>query len=175
MADDIQLRTCRPGDEDALALVGQATFLETFAGVLAGQDIVSHCAASHAVDLYRSWLIDTEYRLWLAEVRPGSAPVGFMVTAPARLPLPDVSARDMEIKRIYILGRFRGGGLGRRMLAEAAAEARARSAERLLLGVHAGNVAAIGFYERMGFRRLGTRKFDVGGRHYDDDIMGLSL
>ena len=30
----ITIRPCVPGDEAALALVGQATFLETYAGVL---------------------------------------------------------------------------------------------------------------------------------------------
>jgi len=40
---EIALRRCVPGDEEALALVGAATFLETFAGLLAGPDILAHC------------------------------------------------------------------------------------------------------------------------------------
>ncbi|HEX7731960.1 MAG TPA: GNAT family N-acetyltransferase [Rhodanobacter sp.] len=175
MATDIQVRTCAPGDESALALIGQATFLETFAGVLAGRDIISHCIKAHSVELYRGWLASADRRLWLAEVSPGSAPIGFMATGPAELPLPDASMKDLEIKRIYILGKFQGGGLGKELVMEAVADARARKAERLLLGVYAHNDAAIGFYARMGFRKLGTRKFSVGGRYYDDIIMGLSL
>jgi ribosomal protein S18 acetylase RimI-like enzyme len=50
-----------------------------------------------------------------------------------------------------------------------------RHARRLLLGVYAGNATAIGFYQHLGFRKLGTRKFTVGGKNYDDDIMGMSL
>jgi ribosomal protein S18 acetylase RimI-like enzyme len=53
--------------------------------------------------------------------------------------------------------------------------ARRRNASRLLLGVYAGNAAAIGFYERVGFGKLGSRQFDVGGRSYDDNIMGMPL
>jgi ribosomal protein S18 acetylase RimI-like enzyme len=175
MAIDIQVRACSLGDEDALALIGQATFLETFAGVLAGQDIISHCTKAHSSDLYRSWLTSTGYKLWLAGIHPGHAPVGFMVTAPAQLPLLDISVRDREIKRIYILGKFQGGGLGKRLIAEAIADSRARKAERLLLGVYAHNDDAISFYARMGFHKLGTRKFNVGGEDYSDNIMGLSL
>lgn len=175
MTTEIQVRACSSGDEDALALVGQATFLETFAGLLAGRDIVSHCAKAHSADIYRSWLANNDYRLWLAETRAGGAPVGLMVTAPAELPLPDVSARDLEIKRIYILGKFQGEGLGKTLAAEAINDARAREAERLLLGVYAHNDAAIGFYMRLGFQTLGTRKFNVGGQDYDDNIMGLLL
>lgn len=36
MQVDVSIRRARAGDEEALALVGQATFLETFAGVLDG-------------------------------------------------------------------------------------------------------------------------------------------
>jgi ribosomal protein S18 acetylase RimI-like enzyme len=175
MITEIQIRPCSPGDEHALALVGQATFLETFAGLLAGPDIVAHCATAHAVEWYRHGLADPEAKLWLVETGQGRAPVGFMVVAPARLPLPDLSPRDREIKRIYMLGKFQGGGTGKKLVAEALAHARARHAARLLLGVYAGNAAAIGFYERMGFGKLGSRQFDVGGQSYDDNIMGMSV
>lgn len=39
----VTIRPCVAGDEAALALVGQATFLETYAGVLPAGDILSHC------------------------------------------------------------------------------------------------------------------------------------
>jgi len=175
MAPNIQLRPCTLGDEGALSLIGQATFLETFAGVLGGQDILSHCAAAHGTQTYGAWLSDPNYKLWLAEIDPGSAPVGFMVIAPAQLPLPDISERDLEIKRIYLLHPFQGSGLGKRMVTAAKEHARASAADRLLLGVYANNETAIGFYQRAGFRQLGSRKFNVGGRDYDDHIMGLSL
>lgn len=174
MAAQTDLRKCTAGDEAALALVGQATFLETFAGILGGKDIVAHCANAHAAGLYRDWLADPDYALWLVESHPGGAPVGYMVVAPPQLPLPD-TAGDLELKRIYLLGRFQGGGLGKRLIAAAIAHSVAAGARRLLLGVYAQNQAAIGFYERAGFSNLGVRKFNVGGKDYDDNIMGLSL
>lgn len=174
MVADTNLRPCVPGDEAALALVGQATFLETFAGILDGKDIVAHCAQAHAAGVYRAWLADSRYALWLAESSPGNAPVGFMVVAPPQLPLPD-TAGDLELKRIYLLGKFQGGGLGKRMVAAAVAHSIAAGARRLLLGVYAHNQPAIAFYERAGFGKVGTRKFNVGGKDYDDDIMGMSL
>jgi diamine N-acetyltransferase len=174
MAADTNFRPCVPGDEASLALVGQATFLETFAGILAGKDIVAHCAQAHSAEMYRAWLADPNYALWLVESSPGNAPVGFMVVAPPQLPLSD-TAGDLELKRIYLLGKFQGGGLGKRLVAAAVAHSIAAGAKRLLLGVYAHNQPAIEFYERAGFRKLGTRKFDVGGKEYDDNIMGMSL
>ncbi len=171
---DIAIRRCVPGDEAALSLVGQATFLETFAGVLGGADIVGHCAEAHSPALYRQWLADPCNALWLVEAAPGGAPVGYMVVAPPQLPVPDTDG-DREIKRIYLLGKFRGGGLGRRLLEQAVADAQAAGARRLLLGVYAGNAAAIAFYRRMGFDRIGERRFDIGGREYDDRILAMPL
>ncbi len=175
MATEIRIRLCSLGDEDSLALVGQATFLETFAGHLGGRDIISHCSTAHSSERYSSWLGDPTYRIWLVETDPGSAPIGFMVVAPAQLPLPDVSVQDLEIKRIYVLSKFQGGGTGKVLVAEALQYSRTWNASRLLLGVYAGNDSAIGFYEHVGFRKLGTRKFNIGGHNYDDNIMGMSL
>ena len=174
MGTDIQLRRCGPGDEAALALVGQATFLETFAGILGGNEIVAHCAKAHTVELYRAWLADPGHALWLAEISPGNAPIGYMVIAPPQLPLPDTSG-DMELKRIYLLSKFQGGGIGKRLVAAAITHSASALAKRLLLGVYAHNHSAIAFYERAGFGKLGSRKFNVGGKDYDDNIMGMSL
>jgi ribosomal protein S18 acetylase RimI-like enzyme len=169
------IRRCAPGDEAALALVGQATFLQTFAGVLAGDAIVAHCADAHSPARYRAWLDDPDCALWLVEAEPGRAPVGYMVVAPADLPLPDPTPGDLEIKRIYLLDRWRGGGLGGQLVALAKAHAAERAARRLLLGVYAHNAAAIGFYQRAGFQALGARRFSVGGQDYDDTIMGVAI
>jgi diamine N-acetyltransferase len=175
MTSVIRIRRCGQGDERALALVGQATFLETFSGVLDGKDIIAHCDKAHNRDLYATWLKEPAYGLWLAETDPGDAPVGYMVISPADLPLPDLSSDDVELKRIYILGKCQGSGTGRRLVQEAVAHAQAISARRLLLGVYANNHSAIGFYERMGFKKVGTRTFNVGSRHYDDSIMAHDL
>lgn len=175
MSSEVSLRRCVAGDEAALALVGQATFLETFAGVLGGADILAHCAQAHAPGLYAQWLPAPGHALWLAEMAPGAAPVGYLVLAPAQLPLHDLEADDLEIKRIYLLDKLRGQGLGKRLITLAGEHARTVGARRLLLGVYAHNAAAMAFYTRMGFVQRGSRQFNVGGKDYDDIIFGLSL
>ena len=173
-AANISIRRAVSGDEEALALVGQATFLETFAGELDGAAIVEHCRHAHSAKQYADWLSDPRSAAWLAEVMPGNAPVGYLVLAPPHLPLADAS-RDLELKRIYLLGRYQGGGTGRRLLAQAVEHATGLGADRLLLGVYAGNATAVAFYRRQGFLDLTGRKFHVGGRPYDDIVMSLAL
>ncbi|HAT33560.1 MAG TPA: GNAT family N-acetyltransferase [Janthinobacterium sp.] len=172
---DIQIRACDGADADALALLGGATFLETFAGILDGADIAAHCARQHHAALYRDWLAQPAMRLWLAEAHPGAAPIGYLALAPAALPIAAPRAGDLEIKRIYLLHRFQGMRVGRRLMDAALAHARAAGATRLLLGVYAKNADALAFYGRCGFVEVGTRTFRVGNSDYDDLILGLDL
>jgi diamine N-acetyltransferase len=171
----ITIRRCGAGDEVALSIVGQASFLDTFAGILSGKDILGHCVRQHSSEKYAGWLRDGESAVWIAEVEPGHAPVGYLVLTKPDLPLPDISPDDAEVKRVYLLSRFRGAGLGRRLMLEAEAHARTRGVRRLLLGVYSGNNAAISFYERLGYKRVGERSFNVGDNIYHDFILAMSL
>ncbi len=165
--------TIRAAGEDdlaALSTVASATFVETFAGVLSGEAVVQHCIHANSVDAYRRHL-NAGARAWLAEVDPGKAPVGFaMMTAPD---LPTAGAGDIELKRIYVLSRFHGSGIGAALMAQAIAAA--DGFQRLLLGVYAGNARAIAFYAKNGFAPIATRQYDVGGTLYDDIVLARPL
>lgn len=169
------LRTAVPGDEHALALVGQATFLETFAGILEGADVVAHCRDQHAAARYAAGLRRRSATLGIAEVPPGGAPVGYFWLDAAQLPVADPRDTDVELKRIYVLSRFHGTGIGAGLLVAALAAARTRAAGRMLLGVYAGNERARAFYTRHGFRQVAERRFQVGHRSYDDAVLALEF
>lgn len=172
---EIVIRRAAPGEEQALALLGQATFLESFVDFIPGADLVTHCRDQHAPEKYAGWLVDPASAVWVAESAPGSAPLGYLVLTRPDLPLPDVTAADAEIKRVYVLHRFQGRRIGARLMAEAEREARGRRCRRLLLGVNAQNRPAISFYRGIGYERVGTRTFQVGGQRYDDLILGKPL
>lgn len=171
----ITIRKCAPGDEVALSIIGQATFLDTFAGILSGRDILGHCARQHSSEKYANWLDDPASAVWIAEIEPGQAPVGYLVLSKPDLPLPDISANDLEVKRLYLLSRFRGAGLGGRLMQEAESHARSLGIQRLVLGVYSRNTAAISFYEKLGYKPVGERAFTVGDNTYHDFILALSI
>ena len=56
-----------------------------------------------------------------------------------------------------------------------AAKAGARGHQRLLLGVKDDKRRAIAFYTKQGFRKIATRRFDVGGTLYDDVVLAREL
>jgi ribosomal protein S18 acetylase RimI-like enzyme len=168
-----RVRQAAAEDAERLALVGAATFLETFAGLLDGSAIVAHCAREHSADAYRRYL-GSGASAWLAESLPGDAPVGFALVGSSSLPGTEPDG-DLELKRIYSLSRFHGRGLGAALMRAALAHASERKARRLLLGVYAGNGRAIAFYRRQGFQPIADRRFRVGDRDYDDVVFARPL
>lgn len=175
MNSSITIRRAQPGDEIALSLVGQAAFLEAFAGVINGGDIVQHCLRQHSVEKYAHYLHDPASAVWIAEAAPGGAPVGYLVLTTPDLPVAPLDPRDLEIKRVYLLHRYQRGGIGAGLMEAARQHAHSLGTPRLLLGVYSKNDAAVGFYERIGYVKIGTRTFQVGASTYHDFIFALPV
>jgi len=158
---DWVLRRASPGDAAVVSLVASAAFLQTYAGVLPGTDIVAHCLLNNAPEKFAGWAADASSVVMLAEHPEGAAPVGYTVLTAPDFPIP-TGPSDIELKRIYTLAAAHGTGLGPALITRAIADARSLGRTRLLLGVHPGNARARRFYERHGFRVIGTRVFRVG-------------
>jgi ribosomal protein S18 acetylase RimI-like enzyme len=97
------------------------------------------------------------------------APVGYaMLTTPAH---PDLQQEgDLELKRIYLLGPWQGGGNGKALLDRVLSRANARGAKRVLLAVDESNARAVAFYERAGFVHVGETVFMVGQTPFRDMV-----
>lgn len=189
--EPVILRPATIDDAPALALVGAATFLEAFTWMLPGADIIAHCAKNHTADAYRSALAQPQTRITLAVTSTGGSPVGYaMLTAPD-LPTFDLHPGDIELKRIYLLSRFRSRhtapvldaarqpipnlSAGQALMSAAIADAQSMGCRRLLLGTNADNQRAISFYRRNHFTDAGTRSFQVGNQCCCDLIMARPL
>jgi len=170
-----RVRQATAADAEALSLVGSATFLETFANLHSAKDILAHCARNHSPEAYSRWLADARAAAWLVEAQPGDAPVGYAVLAPSDVPVPDPRPDDLELKRIYLLQPFQGGGWGRRLMDAAVEHARRLGSRRLLLGAWTVNGDALKFYARYGFTLAGARQFWIGDKECSDHLLALEL
>jgi len=170
-----RLKRATAADAAALSLVASACFLETFAGLLEGPDIVAHCAKANHLDAFRAWAQAAGSRVVVAEIASGGAPIGYSVLTTPELPAIETSSADIELRRIYTLSRAHGTGLGPALMAQALLDARAMGGERMLLGVYAGNERARAFYEKQGFIKVGERQYQVGATLCDDVIYALQL
>ena len=170
-----RLKRATAADAAALSLFASACFLETFAGLLEGPDIVAHCAKANHQDAFRDWTDAAGSRVVIAEIASGGAPIGYSVLTTPDLPAINIHPDDIELRRIYTLSRTHGTGLGPALMAQALLDARALGRQRVLLGVYAGNERARAFYEKQGFEKVGERQYQVGATLCDDMIYALQL
>lgn len=170
---DWRLRRAGEGDGARLSLVAGATFLEAFAGVLDGQDIVVHVREQSGPPAFLRYLAAGAIAT-LAEAVSGGAPVGYTLLTTPDLPVEPCDG-DIELKRIYVLAPLHGSGLGPALMARAIDDSRGAGHRRLLLGVYGGNARAQRFYAKQGFAVVGTRRFLVGATWHDDLIFARDL
>ena len=160
-------------DAMALSAVARATFLESFASVVPFEDIALRAETEDSPAGIAARL-QSGGVAWLARHAGTQVPVGFALNCAPELPEVAVRATDRELKRLYLLHRFHGTGTGAALLAAAVEEARQGGCGRLLLGVRAQN-PAVAWYGRRGFAEIGSRRFRVGNRYFDDLILALDL
>jgi ribosomal protein S18 acetylase RimI-like enzyme len=171
----VTLRVCTADDAATLALIGSATLLEAFAGVVPGDSLLAHSRKHHVPEAYVEYLARPETRAWLAEVEPGAAPVGYAILTAPVFPADLVQVGDLELRRVYVFSKFHGAGVGKDLMERAIAAAREQGAGRLLLGVHPYNHRALAFYRKTGFVQVGTRVFQVGASTFEDPVLALTL
>ena len=85
-----------------------------------------------------------------------SVPVGYFIGAE--------NLGEAELYRIAVIPEKRGKGFGKRLM-ERFFESCPKDTKRFFLEVRAGNTAALGLYERFGFKRIYVRK----GYYGDED------
>src|SRR5262249_13957365 len=144
----IAIRAAASADASRLALIGQATFLQSYAHMLHADDILAHCTNQHSAAFYAEQLANPAARFWLAEIEFGAAPIGYLMLDKPHLPN-ETGPDDIEIRRIYVLHRFHGEHVGARLVSAALDAARDMGRRRALLAVYHGNTPAIAFYRRM--------------------------
>jgi ribosomal protein S18 acetylase RimI-like enzyme len=167
---EFSTRVCKPGDELALSLVGQATILETYAGIADGDDLIKYASAEMSVAAFAESFADGGFRAWIAETSVGKCPVGYAVA------VSDETWKlfsSFELKRLYIFYRFHGSGLGKKLMQDVLSFAKGMKSDKMWLQVHEANHHAIDFYKRFGFVQTGTDLYKAGNGSYQ--VLKLEL
>ena len=97
--------------------------------------------------------------------------------------LPDNATLDMQLpsdttvmlSKFYVHPDFHGAGVSKKMMSHLMEQYGTTDQEWIWLGTNTANARAIGFYERVGFRQIGTREFDVGGAVAKDVVLARKL
>jgi GNAT superfamily N-acetyltransferase len=166
-------RKAGPEDAEALAYLGAATFLVSFAFDHPGRPLIEHLKAEHSAAYYSAKLSNPAVDIVIGET-PLGAPVGYAMLVPPEHPALQQEG-DWELKRIYLLGPWQGGGNGQALLQQAFDVASGRGARRLILAVYESNKRAVAFYERAGFSYIGETTFMVGDVPFRDMVYAREM
>ncbi len=160
-------------DAEALAGVAAATFALACPPGTKQRVIDDYLEANLSRGSFEQYLADPARVLLMAEV--DRTPVGYTMLVIGDPADADVAAAIMvrptaELSKCYVLPARHGQGIASALIERSVDEAAARGAAGVWLGVNQHNARANRFYEKSGFRVVGTRTFRVGGELHRDHV-----
>tara|TARA_R110001583_G_scaffold51161_11_gene159773 strand:+ start:5577 stop:6092 length:516 start_codon:yes stop_codon:yes gene_type:complete len=87
----------------------------------------------------------------------------------------DVAHNSLEVERFYISKQYKRLGLGKQLMAFAYSLAVQANKSSIWLGVWEDNLAALAFYQTLGFYQVGTHPFNMGGDIQTDLLLKKDL
>lgn len=159
------IRTARASDAGGIARVHVESWVDAYAGLLPERHLVKLTAHTHAI----AW----DRRLASVAGRAGTlvAEMGGDVVAFAHFGMShDSAGREEsagEVFMLYVATDWRDQGIGRALLGTAFAALQSGGASNADIWCLAANTAAIGFYQRLGGKRLPSARAErVGGSDF---------
>lgn len=172
MPEDFIYRRAAPADALPLSTLATQVFLDTYATQGINKALAREAVTVYSTEVFERRLRDATVELWMIEA--GGYTVGFVDIAFATsCPVPGV--RGAEVFRLYVQRPFLRRGLGRALMAKAEASARARGLDAIWLTAWAGNQAALGFYQSLGFRDVGATEYVIDGVGYENRVLCKTL
>ena len=166
----MRYRDAHPDDAAALSRFARDTFVDTFGHLYPSADLEAFLLDRYTEATFRAQLLDPSR--WIRLAFDGDELVGYAMVGPISLP---VEGTGLELSRLYVGERVRGGGVAARLMDEVIDFARSRAAPALYLSVYEDNERARRFYRRYGFEEVGEHAFMVGRVRDRDLICRLEL
>lgn len=160
-------------DAPVLAALARQTFLDTFAATNDAGDMALHLERAYGVAQQGAELADPHIGTLLVEV-DGQA-IGYAQLREGKVPASVKGPRAIELWRFYVLRQWHGQGIAQALMARVRAEAAARGAGTLWLGVWDQNPRAQAFYRKCGFVDVGDHVFLFGTDPQRDRVMETKL
>ena len=168
------IRTATADDAGRLAALAAVTFPLACPPESLPEDIAAHVANTLSEANFRTYLADPAVTVLVIDADGELRGYSLLVARPARDP--DVAAAltilpSAELSKCYVHPDHHGLGAAAELIRASIASAAADGARGLWLGVNEQNVRAIRFYEKSGFRKVGTKSFTLGSAVEHDFVM----
>ena len=172
------IRRATADDAGPLADLAAVTFPLACPPSSSPEDIAAHLANTLSEEHFRRYLGDPETTILVLDSEGRLNGYSLLVDRPASDP--DVASAltltpSVELSKCYVHPEHHGlGAAAELMLASVQAAAEAGGAG-IWLGVNSQNARAIRFYEKSGFRKVGTKSFQLGSTVEHDFVLERAL
>ena len=168
------LRTATADDAGRLAALAAVTFPLACPPESRPEDIAAHLANTLSEANFRAYLADPAVTVLVIDADGDLRGYSLLVARPARDPEVAAVLSELpctELSKCYVHPEHHGLGAAAELMHASVAAAAAAGARGLWLGVNEQNARAIRFYEKSGFRRVGTKSFTLGSSVEHDFVM----
>lgn len=169
----MNIRTAVPKDAAVLADLARTTFYDTFAATNNATDMALHLQRAYGVPQQTAEITDPRMTTLLVE--QGHQTIAYAQIRDDHVPECVSGPAPVELWRFYVDRAWHGRGIAPALMDRVKAEARARGAKTLWLGVWERNDRARAFYAKCGFADAGEHIFLFGTDPQTDRVMTLSL
>ncbi|MCU1289060.1 MAG: spermidine/spermine N(1)-acetyltransferase [Acidobacteria bacterium] len=170
---NLSIRHANIYDKNIICALGVTTFYEAYFEQDDSHDLANYVTESFSAARIEAELKDANSTFFVAELDGKAAGYAKLRENSEAECLSNENA--VELQRIYVLERAKGRGIGARLLNRCAETARAKGYETIWLGVWEKNAAAIRFYEKSGFVKVGEVQFPYGKSVGTNHVMKINL
>jgi ribosomal protein S18 acetylase RimI-like enzyme len=168
----ITLRPAVQSDALCLGILATQVFLNTYAISGINTDLANEAVQIYSPSAFETRLADRNNEITVAEIQGNL--VGFLdLQIVSSCPAPEIVGP--EVLRLYIQAPFQRQGLGKAFLLAAEARAKALQASSLWLTAWIGNVGALAFYPKIGYKDAGSMQYAINGINYENRIFAKAL
>jgi ribosomal protein S18 acetylase RimI-like enzyme len=172
------IREATADDAGRLADLASVTFPLACPPGSSPADIAAHLANTLSEENFRAYVADPEVTVLVIDADGGLRGYSMLVDRETRDP--DVAAAltllpSVELSKCYVHPEHHGLGAAAELIHATLGSAAATGAGGIWLGVNSQNAKAIRFYEKSGFRKVGTKSFKLGTTVEHDFVMERPL
>lgn len=172
------IRRATTADASALAELAAVTFPLACPPGTSPADIAAHLAGTLSEALFAGYLQDPEVTVLVIDAYGDLLGYSLLVNRPSQDP--DVAGvltllPSMELSKCYVHPDHHGLGASAELMRASVHAAAGAGCAGLWLGVNIHNTRAVRFYEKSGFRKVGTKTFTLGTVVEHDFVMERPL
>jgi diamine N-acetyltransferase len=170
---NFKIKECSLEDIEKVKYISEKTFYETFSDENTEEDMENYLKENFSYDKMTSEISNTYSKFYIVEC--DNEVVAYMKINFDKAQTEEGHNNTIEIQRIYVLENFKGKRIGKELIERAIEIGKDNKVDYIWLGVWEHNTKAIGFYEKIGFKKFDTHIFKLGNDEQVDHLMKLVL